>query len=62
MRTLVENARLEVRSLKRVRIGGFRLPSDLAIGEFRELKSYAIRRVTDRSVELNPQANPTAMF
>lgn len=48
--------------MKRVRIGGFRLPSDLAIGEFRELKSYAIRRVTDRSVELNPQANPTAMF
>ncbi|XAR72135.1 23S rRNA pseudouridine(2605) synthase [Bertholletia excelsa] len=38
VRELVKNAGLEIHSLKRVRIGGFRLPSDLALGKHIELK------------------------
>ncbi|KAJ9187070.1 hypothetical protein P3X46_002566 [Hevea brasiliensis] len=38
VRELVKNAGLEVHSLKRVRIGGYRLPSDLGIGKHVELK------------------------
>lgn len=56
---LLENVGLTVTGLKRVRIGGYRLPQDLAIGEVRELKNQVIKRVTDKSVELNPEANPT---
>lgn len=55
----MENVGLTVTGLKRVRIGGYRLPRDLANGEFRELKLQSIKRVTDRGVELNPEANPT---
>lgn len=49
----MENAGMVVNGLKRVRIGGFRLPSDLSIGEFRELKPYIAKRVVDKSVEMN---------
>ncbi|XP_010554550.1 PREDICTED: uncharacterized protein LOC104824234 [Tarenaya hassleriana] len=38
VRELVKSAGLEVHSLKRIRIGGFRLPSDLGIGKHVELK------------------------
>ncbi|KAL3520756.1 hypothetical protein ACH5RR_018905 [Cinchona calisaya] len=38
VRELVKNAGLEIHALKRVRIGGFRLPSDLALGKHVELK------------------------
>ncbi|KAK4279636.1 hypothetical protein QN277_011382 [Acacia crassicarpa] len=38
VRELVKSAGLEVHSLKRVRIGGFKLPSDLGIGKHIELK------------------------
>lgn len=58
VRVLMENAGMTVNGLKRVRIGGFRLPRDLSIGEFRELKPYVAKRVIDRSVEMNPQTNP----
>ncbi|XP_061370621.1 putative ribosomal large subunit pseudouridine synthase SVR1, chloroplastic isoform X2 [Gastrolobium bilobum] len=37
VRELVKNAGLEIHSLKRVRIGGFKLPSDLGIGQYIEL-------------------------
>ena len=56
---MLENVGLTVTGLKRVRIGGYRLPQDLAIGEVRELKHQVVKRVTDKSVELNPEANPT---
>ncbi|GAV77191.1 PseudoU_synth_2 domain-containing protein/S4 domain-containing protein [Cephalotus follicularis] len=38
VRELVKNAGLEIYSLKRVRVGGFRLPSDLGLGKHVELK------------------------
>lgn len=38
VRELVKNAGLKIHSLKRVRIGGFRLPSDLGLGKHIELK------------------------
>lgn len=59
MRVLIEKVGLTVTGLKRVRIGGYRLPNDLGIGEYRELKNQGMKRVTDKSVELNPEANPT---
>ncbi|KAG2401816.1 hypothetical protein LR48_Vigan02g185200 [Vigna angularis] len=37
VRELVKNAGLEIHSLKRVRIGGFRLPPDLGLGKYIEL-------------------------
>ncbi|OVA18002.1 RNA-binding S4 domain [Macleaya cordata] len=38
VRELVKNAGLEIHSLKRMRIGGYRLPSDLGLGKHVELK------------------------
>ncbi|KAL1209824.1 putative ribosomal large subunit pseudouridine synthase SVR1 [Cardamine amara subsp. amara] len=43
VRELVKNAGLEVHSLKRVRIGGFRLPSDLGLGNHMELKQSELK-------------------
>ncbi|CAL5343525.1 unnamed protein product [Camellia sinensis] len=43
VRQLVKNAGLEIHSLKRVRIGGFRLPSDLVLGKHIELKQSNLR-------------------
>ena len=40
--------------LVQVRVGGYRLPKDLGIGQFRELKSHEVRRVTDKGAQLNP--------
>ncbi len=37
-----------------VRIGGYRLPTDLGIGQFRELKVHEIRRVLDKGAQANP--------
>lgn len=43
VRELVQNAGLQVYALKRVRIGRFRLPADLGIGKFVELKQADIK-------------------
>ncbi|KAK3150510.1 hypothetical protein QOZ80_3AG0234110 [Eleusine coracana subsp. coracana] len=43
VRELVQNAGLQVYALKRVRIGRFRLPADLGIGKFVELKQTDIK-------------------
>ncbi|KAL6649234.1 hypothetical protein ACP70R_013458 [Stipagrostis hirtigluma subsp. patula] len=43
VRELVQNAGLQVYALKRVRIGRFRLPADLGIGKFVELKQAEIK-------------------
>ncbi|XP_071930284.1 putative ribosomal large subunit pseudouridine synthase SVR1, chloroplastic isoform X2 [Coffea arabica] len=43
VRELVKNAGLEIHALKRIRIGGFRLPSDLGIGKHVELKQANLR-------------------
>jgi len=60
VRRLAENAGLDVTGLKRVRVGGYRLPNDLGIGEFREMKPHSVKRVIDKGAESNPSANPTA--
>lgn len=41
----MENAGLEVKTLRRVRIGGYRLPRDLPFGQFVELRPHEVRRV-----------------
>lgn len=43
VRELVKNAGLQIYSLKRIRIGGFRLPSDLGIGKHVELKDSHLK-------------------
>lgn len=60
VRTLAENAGLAVTGLKRLRVGGYRLPSDLGIGDFREMKPYSVKLAVDKGAELNPQSNPVA--
>lgn len=47
VRNLCEAAGLGVKTLRRVRIGGFRLPRDLAFGQFVELRPWEVRRVLD---------------
>lgn len=37
-----------------VRVGGYRLPKDLGIGQFRELKPHEVRRVTDKAAQADP--------
>ena len=51
VRNLVGNAGLDVMYLKRVRIGGFRLDRDLGIGQFKLLKPFEVRRVTDKAMQ-----------
>ena len=60
VRILAENAGLDITGLKRVRVGGYKLPNDLGIGEFREMKVASMKRVTDKGAESNPSANPMA--
>ncbi|KAK6144734.1 hypothetical protein DH2020_021554 [Rehmannia glutinosa] len=43
VRELVKNAGLQIHALKRVRIGNFRLPSDLALGKHVELTTANLR-------------------
>jgi len=47
VRNIVEAAGMEVKLLKRVRVGGYRIPRTLGFGNFRELRPYEIRRVTN---------------
>ncbi|XP_048572225.1 putative ribosomal large subunit pseudouridine synthase SVR1, chloroplastic isoform X3 [Triticum urartu] len=49
VRELVQNAGLKVYALKRVRIGRFRLPSDLGIGKMVELKEADIKALDGNS-------------
>ncbi len=61
VRNLVANAKLEVLYLKRVRVGGFRLPRDLGIGQIKELKPREAAQVVDRGAQANPFSNPYAI-
>lgn len=51
VRTLLANVGLEVTFLKRVRVGGFRLPKDLSLGGTRPLKPNEVRRVLDKGAQ-----------
>ena len=53
VRTLVDNAGQTVDALKRVRIGGYRLPRSLGIGAFEALKPNEVRRITDLGAQQN---------
>jgi len=54
VRRLIEAAGMQVNVLRRVRMGGYRLPRSLAFGQFVELKPHEVRRVlnigADRTV------------
>lgn len=58
VRVLVATAGLELLSLKRVRIGGFRLPKDLGFGGYRELGPSEVRAVTDLRVQELQSVSP----
>ena len=61
VRQLVAAAGHECASLKRVRVGGLRLPADLGIGEIRQLQPYEAARAADVGLQSNPDANPFAV-
>lgn len=59
VRTLVAAAGLEVVTLKRVRIGGYRLPRELGLGQIVSLKPHEVRRILDKGAQANNAAiNP----
>ncbi|XP_059457158.1 putative ribosomal large subunit pseudouridine synthase SVR1, chloroplastic [Corylus avellana] len=49
VRELVKSAGLEIHSLKRVRIGGFRLPTDIGLGKHIELKQSDLKLLGSKS-------------
>jgi len=51
VRSLVESTGLRVNSVKRVRIGGYRMPRELGFGNILELKPHEVRRITDRGAD-----------
>jgi len=53
VRRLVEAAGMEVRQLRRIRVGGYRLPRGLQFGQFVELRPWEIRRVLDKGADRN---------
>ena len=53
VRRMVEAAGLEVRQLRRIRVGGYRLPRGLQFGQFVELRPWEIRRVLDKGADRN---------
>ncbi|BDA41490.1 Putative ribosomal large subunit pseudouridine synthase [Coccomyxa sp. Obi] len=59
VRTLVAHAGLDVVALKRVRIGGYRLPRELGLGQIVSLKPHEVRRISDKGAQANnPTINP----
>ena len=61
VRKLVAAAGADVAALKRVRVGGYRLPGDLGIGGVRELKPYEAARVADKGLQSNTSADVYAV-
>lgn len=53
VRELVKSAGLEIHSLKRVRIGGFRLPPDLGLGKYIELNQTNLKALGGRVNKAN---------
>ena len=51
VRRLVEAAGMEVLQLRRVRVGGYRLPRALQFGQFFELRPFEVRRVLDKGAD-----------
>lgn len=54
VRNIVEAAGLDVKVLRRIRVGGYRIPRDLPFGKFVELRPHEVRRIlnvgADRSM------------
>lgn len=54
VRNIVEQAGLDVKVLRRIRVGGYRIPRDLAFGKYVELRPHEVRRIlnvgADRSM------------
>ena len=61
VRRLVAAAGADVVALKRVRVGGYRLPGDLGIGGVRELKPYEAARVADKGLQSNTSVDVYAV-
>ena len=51
VRRLVENAGMDVKQLRRVRMGGYRMPKYLKFGQYVELKPYEVRRVLNKGAD-----------
>ncbi|GMH32340.1 hypothetical protein BSKO_00174 [Bryopsis sp. KO-2023] len=51
VRELVASVGLKVKSLKRVRVGGYRMPRNLKVGEFRQMKPKDLQKVSDLNLQ-----------
>eukprot|EP00803_Ostreobium_quekettii_P002385 evm.model.scf_93.12 EVM.evm.TU.scf_93.12 scf_93:151233-152589(-) len=60
VRVLVEHCGLEVEALKRVRIGQYRLPADLKIGQIRELSRSDLQKIVRLPTPSIPRGTSTA--
>ena len=56
VRVLSANAGVDVKKLKRVRVGGLRMPSELPIGKYMTLKPHQVGYVLDRGLAMNSKA------
>ena len=56
VRVLSASAGVDVKKLKRVRVGGLRMPSELPIGKYMSLKPHQVGYVLDRGLAMNEKA------
>jgi pseudouridine synthase len=56
VRTICASAGVGVKKLKRVRVGGLRMPSELPIGKYLTLKPHQVGYVLDKGLMFNEQA------
>ena len=56
VRVLSASAGVDVKKLKRVRVGGLRMPSELPIGKYMTLKPHQVGYVLDRGLAMNEKA------
>ncbi len=47
----MEHVGATVTQLRRVRMGGYRIPKDLKVGEFRALKPHEVRRAANKGAQ-----------
>jgi pseudouridine synthase len=56
VRVLAQSAGVDVKKLKRVRVGGLRMPSDLPIGKYINLKPHQVGYVLDKGLMNNEKS------
>ena len=56
VRLIAANAGVAVKKLKRVRVGGLRMPSELPLGKYMTLKPHQVGYVLDKGLANNEKA------